>query len=320
MSTTVDSTVFSEQALDVYLDSRRRYADYFLGYPKRIGNAFAELAVELPNLQSAFDGALQSGEYEAIPEFWNAVKDLLWDHGYWQVFIEWGESTLDVLHKLSNLENEAWVLSELGWFWMEQGEFDTAREMFVQAKKVFSAIEHYKGLCAVERYLGVLAYRVGDLEKASAQYKTALEMATSQNLTGMIAEIKNLQGSLARKLGDFASARDSYGEAREQIERLGDQWRLTAVLRNLARMEFQLGNWRAARDRFQQAIDLCLQIDRKDMLYGCQLGLAEAELKLGDVEEATTLAVSAKDGFAELGMKRDLDEANQFLTNLYQQR
>jgi tetratricopeptide (TPR) repeat protein len=162
-----------------------------------------------------------------------------------------------------------------------------------------------------------LAYRMGELDVAAAYYEKALKIAKSRNFIGMVAEIRNLQGSLARKTGDFAKARYFYEEAKRAIEKLEDSWRLTAVLRNLARMEFQLGRLEAARDGFNAAISLCQQIDRKDMLYRCQLRLAEVEKESGNHQEALMLAIKARDGFAELGMKGDLDKVEEFLEALY---
>jgi len=157
---------------------------------------------------------------------------------------------------------------------------------------------------------------MGNLEQAAEHYEIALQLAITGDLRGMIAEIRNQQGSIARKAGDFIHARQFYEEARKEVEKERDKWRLTGILRNLARLEFQLDNFAAAKDGFVETIELCKQINRKDMLYGCQLRLAEAELKLGNVQKARTLALAARNGFAELGMKRDLQITNQFLDTL----
>jgi tetratricopeptide (TPR) repeat protein len=199
---------------------------------------------------------------------------------------------------------------------MEQGEFSLAETMFEQSKNVFGDIGHQQGICALDRYCGVLAYRMGNLELASKYYENALHIAKLHQYTGMIAEIRNLQGSLARKRDDFESARQLYEESKQEVAKLGDQWRLTAVLRNLARMEFQLGNLETAKNRFHEVITLCREIDRKDMLYGCLLSLAEVQEEYGDQEEARALAVKARNGFAELGMENDLARAIRFLDYL----
>jgi len=305
-----------DEIRQTFRGSRHRYIEHFLSYPKSAQDTPNELEAELPNLQRAFRWTLEEGDKNLIPKFWNDVKDFVWDSGFWQIFIDWGESALAVLNQSNDPENQAWVLSELGWFWMEQGDFITAEDCFRRSQTLFKSVNNDEGTCAVERYLGVLAYRAGDFERAKTHYEQALELATAHGYSGMIAEIRNLQGSLARKLGDFAGARQFYEVASREIERLGDPWRLTVILRNLARMEFQLGNLEAARQGFLKAVAVCEEIDRKDMLFGCQLRLAEVELELGDTDKARELAITARTGFAELGMSRDLEAANEFLEGL----
>lgn len=56
------------------------------------------------------------------------------------------------------------------------------------------------------------------------------------------------------------------------------------------------------------------------MLYGCQLGLAQVELKLGRVDRARTLAIGARAGFVQMGMQRDIEIANQFLETVVEYR
>jgi tetratricopeptide (TPR) repeat protein len=312
----MQSINITAQVYDTYQKSRQRYLEYYLKLPK-VANANAlELEAEIPNLQYAFNWALWAGNNELLLNFWNNLKDFLWDRGHWQVFLEWGDKTLRALQQLKSPTDEAWVLSELGWFWMEQDESHTAQEMFERSRNIFASINHYEGICAIERYLGVLAYRMGDLDQAQKRYEIALQIALTRDLTGMIAEIRNQQGSVARKTGDFIRARQLYEEAKKEIEQQGDKWRLTGILRNLARLEFQTENFAAAKDGFMETIELCKQINRRDMLYGCQLRLAEVELELGNIEKARELAISARKGFAELGMKRDLQTTNQFLDTL----
>jgi len=146
----VQSINVTAQVLDTYLESRQRYLEYYLKLPKVVNDAVAELEVEIPNLQYAFNWTLQAGNNKLVLNFWNNVKDFLWNHGHWQVFIEWGENTLKALQQLNTPTDEAWVLSELGWFWMEQDESNTARQMFEQARNIFVTTNHHKGLCATK--------------------------------------------------------------------------------------------------------------------------------------------------------------------------
>lgn len=300
-----------------YKMSKELYAEYFLNYPVR--GIDQDFEYELPNLQQALYCALELENKEKLPTFWNGVKDFLMDKGFWILFTEWGEAILGSIRHLNDLETEAWLLADLGWLCMEKGEFSVAQARFEHARNNFENLGHQFGMCVLERYLGVVAYRSGNLEKASAQYKKAEKLALARNYQGMIAEIKNLQGSLARKKGDYTDSRRLYHESIQTLEKLDDAWRLTAVLRNLARLEFQVGNLIDSKIAFNEVIKLCQQLGRKDMLYGCYLRLAEVELRLENLSAAVELATEAKRGFIELGLNRDINEANLFLTELRSQ-
>ncbi|CAG0935136.1 hypothetical protein TFLX_03968 [Thermoflexales bacterium] len=161
------------------------------------------------------------------------------------------------------------------------------------------------------------ALRIASEGELAEKHRSASEQGTEEgDYTLIISEIRNLQGSVAKRQGDFAQARQHYEESVRLVNLKGDRWRLTAALRNLARLEFQLGNLNAAKEQFENIIALCKEVDRKDMLYGCQFGLAEIELKLGNVDHARMLAASARHGFEQLGLQRDLANATRFLNDL----
>jgi len=295
---------------------RLRYITFYLKYLNQsIDIKYFQL--ELPHLQRAYQWAKEARDNRLVLELWENSKDHLMDFGYWQIFISWGMEILQILDQAKRSKDEAWLQSDLGWIAMEQSEFDSASHMFQRSKGLFADIEDPRGVCVLERYQGVLAYRRDKFKEASTHYRASLEIATIEKFSGMIAEINNLQGSLARKLGNDADARQLYKEAIQGFKRLDDKWRLTAVIRNLARLEFQSGNYDAAEDAFTQAIELCERINRKDILYGCQLGLAEVEIILGNVEKAKSLLASARLGFSNLGMRGGLERIDRVIDGIY---
>ena len=306
----------SKKALQRYLDTRQHYINYYLSYPA-IGIDI-DFVHEVANFRQAVSYALETNCHDALTTFWNNIKDFLMDSGSWLLFTEWGEAILNSIQGTENTETQAWLWADLGWLSMERRDFLDAQKSFLQARNKFKQIGNPYGECALERYLGVLAYRMGNLDEATSQYMKAENLAVIHNYEGMMAEIANLQGSLARKKGKFEETRHQYRKSTLALKSINDSWRLTAVLRNMARLEFQAGNFVASRDIFNGAIDLCKQLGRKDILYGCYLRLAEVELELGNLREATELCTKASNGFEELGLDHDLADARQFLARLSQ--
>jgi tetratricopeptide (TPR) repeat protein len=308
----------SEKALQRYLDTKQHYINYYLSYSAK--SLDIDFVNEVANFRQAVAYALETNRQDALTTFWNNIKDFLMDGGFWLIFREWGEAILKLIEGTKNTETQAWLWADLGWLSMERRDFLDAQKRFLQARHKFNRIGNPFGECALERYLGVLAYRMGNLDEATSQYMKAENLAVIHNYEGMMAEIANLQGSLARKKGKFNEARHQYQKSIRALKSINDRWRLTAVLRNMARLEFQAGNFVASREVFSEAIELCKQLGRKDMLYGCYLRLAEVERELGNLKEAMELCSRASNGFEELGLDHDLADAKQFLTRLSQER
>lgn len=308
---------------NTYLESHSRFMRYFIRLPTFKETSMRELEDELPNLRLAFEWALEKGDRELLSEFWNGMKDFLMQRGLWNIFLNWGKATLIALPE-NEVITRAWLLSDLGWLAMEQSDYPKALDLFEQARLTFNSIDYYEpdptdhqeGICAIERYLGVVHYRMGNYELATQYYATALSLAEQNNFFGMIAETHNLQGSLARKLGDYSEARKHYKTALTLMNSLDKKWNVTAILRNLARLEAQMGNYEEALTGFQQAINLCRELDRKDMLFGCQVGLAEIKFEIGNVEEARQLAIEAREGFAELGMMLGIERSQNLINKI----
>jgi tetratricopeptide (TPR) repeat protein len=312
----------SETSISVLQDSfrevRHRYVDYFWKIARASDKLpKEEVEAELPNLSNAFYMVLGEKDARVAHKFWEAMGDFFWYRCYWHFYSDWGENTLRLLQETgSNRLAEGWLMSELGWLHMEWGDFISAEELFFKAKDLFCAEEDQRGICIIERYIGVLAYRKNDLDTASKQYKAAEQIARANNYELILSEIYNLQGSLESTKGNKERAFELYTESKKLVEKLGDKWRLTATLRNLAQLEAELGHYEAAKTGFEQIIELCLQADRKDMLYSCQIKLAKIERKLGNLIRAKELALAARDGYTYLGMKRDLEEVDEFLSSI----
>ena len=86
-------------------------------------------------------------------------------------------------------------MSEQGWLYLEKGDYISVNKLFTDAKRLFYAEENQKGICIIERYMGVLAYRQNDLDNALRQYQIAEQIAKINNYELSLLEIYNLQAS-----------------------------------------------------------------------------------------------------------------------------
>ncbi|CAG0935137.1 hypothetical protein TFLX_03969 [Thermoflexales bacterium] len=99
--------VARKQIQQIYLDSRHRYVGYYLRYSEESTHLAYMLEQELANLQQAFHWAIEDNKHELVARFWEAIGDFFWEHGYWQNYLEWGETALNAIRQLGRRETEA---------------------------------------------------------------------------------------------------------------------------------------------------------------------------------------------------------------------
>ena len=293
-----------------------RYMHYYLHFPQRIQAAgIAEVSLEIPHMQRAFNWSI-AFQNQYVPDFWNAAKDLLMNYGFWHVFIDWGRKSLLILQDLEYTEDEAWLRSDLGWLAMEQNQFPAAHHLFLTALDEFQQSENLDGICTLERYLGVLKYRMGDLTQADEHVSKSLCIANMEKFEGKVALALDLKGSIARKRQQYDLARRFYRESIERLANLEKDSNMILVKRNLARLECQEGYFSKAKSLYLEILKECERLHRMDALYGCQVCLAEVEIELGYLENAHLLLTLAREGFIQLGMHHDLELVGKILQKL----
>jgi tetratricopeptide (TPR) repeat protein len=298
--------------------------DNFISYYFRVAgnsNDLPQKIIEqdLPNISQAFRFIIKKSDPKLSYDFWEAISAFLWNKYYWLLYQDWGTKTLGIVSKHDdfNLE-EAWLSSEQGWIAMEWGDYDLALKMFCRSEQLFRNLEiaDYRGLCIILRYLGVLYYRMNEYSRSLKYLSEAEHIAIEHDFGIMLSEIYNLQGTIARKQGDFDNAYVLYQRSIEILEKIGNAWYLPPAYRNLAKLEIEYGRLEKARSDLHTAIKLCENEKRLDILYSCQLALAELEFDMGNYEFADQLAKKARDGFISLQLDKARKEATKLINRI----
>jgi tetratricopeptide (TPR) repeat protein len=294
------------EARDLYIDYYFEVANKSTSLPQ------TNIEQDLPNISQTFRLINLKRDPELSYAFWEAISGFLWNKYYWLLYQEWGTKTLEIVSNFNDFNlQEAWLCSEQGWIAMEWGDYDLASEMFSRSERLFRnhEITDYKGLCIIQRYLGVLYYRMKEYSQSINYLREAEHIAIDQNFGIILSEIYNLQGTIARKQGDFDNSYVLYQRSIEILEKIGNAWYLPPVYRNLAKLEIEYGHLEKAKSDLHIAINLCENEKRLDILYSCQLALAELEFDMGNLEIADELAKKARDGFTSLQLDKAYKEA-----------
>lgn len=303
-----------------HTDSCLRFIKVYASFAYKEKISYSVLNEEIANLNLAFKTIIDLQEREILIEFWYGVKDFLIEWGYWDVFLNWGKKTLINLPKKDWI-TRAYILADMGWVYMDQSYYEEAEKYFIKSEKLFNLITPTevdidylnRGICAIVRYLGVLYYRMQKYEIAKTKFMKALDLSKKYNLKGMEAESYNLLGSLARKKGALLEAKDYYEKSLSIMKSINNNWQVPTIIRNISRLNKELGRLSESKQGLLEAIALCEEIGRKDLLFGCQLCLAEIEFELGNYDKSLNLTKYARKGFINLGMLTGIDKADNLL-------
>lgn len=306
-----------------FSQARDRFVDYYIKIADESKNMPREMVEQdLPNISQTFRFVSQQCDPKLSHTFWEAISDFLWDKYYWHLYQDWGTTTLDIVSKSSGFNlQEAWLCSEQGWIAMEWGDYDLASKLFCRSEQLFQNITppDYRGLCIILRYLGVLYYRKKDFFLSIEYLNKAEKIAIQHKFDVMLSEIYNLQASIARKEGDLENASSLYYQSIEILKKIGDSWHLPPAMRNLAKLEIELTHFDKAKSNLLDAIQICEQEKRLDILYSCELVLAELEFQMDNLGMANQMAHDAKDGFTSLGLNSACERATTLIVKINDQ-
>ena len=139
--------------------------------------------------------------------------------------------------------------------------------------------------------LGEQAKAMLDFQRARAAYRQA----------GISGEVESLVLSLAvayRRMGDAEQARRYFTQALERMRSRGDWDGVATNLIQLGFLHEESGTPEHALQPFQQALDVALAHQLPDTANSALLGLAEAQISLGQSEIALRTLERARHGFA----------------------
>lgn len=139
--------------------------------------------------------------------------------------------------------------------------------------------------------LGEQAKAMLDFQRARAAYRQA----------GISGEVESLVLSLAvayRRMGDVEQAHRYFTQALERMRTRGDWDGVATNLIQLGFLHEEAGSPERALAPFQQALDVALAHQLPDTANSALLGLAEAQIGLGQSETALRTLERARQGFA----------------------
>lgn len=177
---------------------------------------------------------------------------------------------------------------------LERASYEEATEAFVAAQELYRALGDDAGIARTTNNLGLVFWRVDDLDRAEAAFLDALPVFAKLSDARAVGTIENNVGLLASARGAPEAALSWYGRALKTLRDAGDPASLANAYANVADERVQLGHYDDALAAARMALHLrrgagnargvagsCLALARLHLCLG-QRGPAEEHLKEGE--------------------------------------
>ncbi len=167
-----------------------------------------------------------------------------------------------------------------------RGELGSGEELAVRG--VEQARRHGWSLilCRCLRYLGMLAEKRGDLQRAEGEFLAALSLARENDYREEEAACLEHRGSIRRTVGDLDGSLKYLDLARKIYEDRGDDHGLANCLKELGGTLVVLGESSQAAEFLEQSAGLYRQAGHLTGQGECLNNLAEVHRKMGDLAAA----------------------------------
>lgn len=182
------------RAIEYYLE-RKTLEDSLLA-----SNHLFELAARFNSRKAA----------EAFIQFaWSFYRDLV-TQGYWMEAKRKAEQVIEVAHSIGDKENEGIAIDELGNSYNRTGESQSAKDLYLQAQRIFEESGNKAGIAIAINDLGTLEQHEGYYGNAERLFRQSLrireELGDKRSIIyslGNIASLVYLQGKLDEAKKDF---------------------------------------------------------------------------------------------------------------------
>jgi len=289
---------------------RERHAERFLALAaaaesELTGSAHAEwldrLEHELDNIRAMLDWCLSSGRVEdalraiaALERFWRA-------HAHVSEARRWLSLGLGLAEDLP-VDVRAVALRAAAQQATAQSDWGAAAALLEEARELFRACDRGSDEVIVLAYLGWVALRRDEPERAETLCEEALALAREVGDSAATAAALMTMGDVRSTQGDHEGALTEYEEAVTLRRGLGDPLLVADAIYNLGMAAFQGDDLARARPAFEEALGLARELHEAPHVAAAQFMLAQLDLIAGGSGAAAERARES------LGFYTDLED------------
>ncbi len=194
---------------------------------------------------------------------------VLQSQGHYQAARDKLEKALNLARTTHNTLEEARSLANIASVCRMQADYQTSQTCYLQAYKLFDAINHQRGRIDCFFMLGAIHNQLGDYIKAQANYEQALALCRAIGWRHRETIISNNLGNSYFNLGDYSKAQAYLEQARQACQEIGNRMIEGFACDTLSLVYAIFGDKDMAQSYARQAIAILQDIgDQRSAAYG----------------------------------------------------
>jgi predicted ATPase/DNA-binding CsgD family transcriptional regulator len=293
--------------------ARRRHAEFYLALteetePELKGPRQVELLDRMEedhdNLRAAIRWTLEQGEAEMALRLTASAAHFRYPRGY----LTEGRRQLEAALAGTSGPRaaRAKALTEVGWFALEQSDYDQAQRSLEESLRIYRELEDKYGVAHALECLSVAKWRLGDYGRAARLQEEGLVLYRELGHEWGIAASLNNLGVVAQEQGDYERAAALHLESLALSRVLGDSLEIGWGLRSLAQVYLMQGQLERSATLLEESQSILRELGTKLTLSQTLRTLGETVLRQGDVSRAAAVYSEGLALAAEAGSKTEV--------------
>ncbi|SMD35875.1 Tfp pilus assembly protein PilF [Reichenbachiella faecimaris] len=179
--------------------------------------------------------------------------------GFYEESLNDMRSSLKMYRALGDSNKVGMVYKNIGWIYLEFGEFPEALVYFTKANQIADTEDDNLLKGQVLNNLGVLMALIGEYDSAMVHLLKSVEI-TSKNGDRLIGLTHTNIGLVKSNLGDYTSAETYFLKGLELDVLHEQQWGIANAFENIGELKLKLGMMEEAQNHFQKARDQFVEL------------------------------------------------------------
>jgi tetratricopeptide (TPR) repeat protein len=275
--------------------------------------ALAALSVDLDQLRSAWQWAIQSADEQALGRAAESLFHFYDMRSWFQEGAEIFRAAACALEPSTTGDaRRVWakLLARAGWFRFHLGRQVEAKAMLEESAATLRSLDAPADLVFALNYLAAVCFHLGDYHQAVELCSESMCIAAIVGDDNGRAIACNILGQTAYELGDNGAARDWCEQSLAIERRIGNHWSMAYSLTNLGKVARTTGAFREARDLFEQSLRIREQMADIRGVAISNGHLGETALACADYPEAQARYTKSLALFNEIGNRWGMASAS----------